>query len=251
MVLSTDKMKLKVVGNGGAVNYQLPHNSILLDDHFLVDCPHDIIHSLQTLEIDTSAIDSIYISHFHGDHTFGFPFLVLDKWIGIQKGQSATRISVYGPKNIRAYLFRLTEMAFSKNHPCYAWLEENSDYLEVNEGTEIIYREFTICVFKMEHIKNTFGFTIFDKLGVPRFSYMTDTKWCPRIASELRKRPRVILIDMNGGSSGIHMSYEEVVQNCIKITKRDTQYLGTHLAKAMRSTHEMINIVSQGDELVL
>ncbi len=32
-------LKLKIIGNGGAVNYRLPHNSALQNNHFLVDFP--------------------------------------------------------------------------------------------------------------------------------------------------------------------------------------------------------------------
>src|SRR5436309_1631258 len=111
-------LKLKIIGNGGAVNYRLPHNSALLNGHLLVDCPPDIVHSLQTLDIPSSQIDMLYISHFHGDHTFGFPFFVLDKWIGSHNSEKPSRLVVYGPENVQDYLFKLIEMAWGLNHPC-------------------------------------------------------------------------------------------------------------------------------------
>ena len=241
-------LKLKIIGNGGAVNHLLPHNCALLNSHFLVDCPPDIIHSLQTLDIHCSDIDMLYISHFHGDHTFGFPFFVLHKWIGRHASEGPAKLAVYGPKGIRNYLLKLTEMAWGKEHPCYHWVETITEFEEVRQGMEIDYRTFKMSLFRMEHIRNTFGFTLTDPEGIPRFSYMSDTRWCRGVANELRKKPWTVLIDINGGPSGMHLSYEEVIEHGLKITEQATRYLGTHIGQAWTSSHARIQVVNQGDE---
>ncbi len=190
----------------------------------------------------------LYISHFQGDHTFGFPFFVLDKWIGSHSSEKPSRFAAYGPETVRDYLLKLTEMAWSQNHPSYHWLKTSSEFHEVRNGMEFDYDEYKMSIFPMEHVKDTFGFTLSNSAGIPRFSYMVDTRWRLDIATELGNKPGTVLIDINGGGSGMHLSYEEVIEHCITITKEKTRYLGTHIGQPMTSDHEMIQVVSQGEE---
>jgi len=48
------------------------------------------------------------------DHTFGFPFL---SWTSDSKGDKPTKLTVFGPKKVQEYLFKLTEMAWARNTP--------------------------------------------------------------------------------------------------------------------------------------
>ncbi len=71
-------MIIKILGNGGALNDGLPYNSYTIDEKILIETPPDIMVSLHRENIDIYSLEAIYISHLHGDHTFGFPFLALD-----------------------------------------------------------------------------------------------------------------------------------------------------------------------------
>src|SRR5581483_5721606 len=65
----------------GTGNYLAPGrywNSFVLDGNVLVEpCPTALPH-LRKVGIPATEIDVIVISHFHADHTFGWPFLLLE-----------------------------------------------------------------------------------------------------------------------------------------------------------------------------
>jgi len=44
----------------------------------LLDCGATSLTALRQQEIDTNAVDTVIVSHLHGDHFGGLPFLVLD-----------------------------------------------------------------------------------------------------------------------------------------------------------------------------
>jgi len=69
-------MKVKILGIGGFGNTGLPFNSFLIDGHILVDTPPDILQSLKREGVGIEDIDSVVITHYHGDHFFGLPFLL-------------------------------------------------------------------------------------------------------------------------------------------------------------------------------
>src|SRR6185369_48202 len=45
---------------------------------FLVDCGPTVLYALKKQGIDTARIDFVIVSHLHGDHFGGIPFLLLE-----------------------------------------------------------------------------------------------------------------------------------------------------------------------------
>jgi len=74
VVLESDSMKIKILGNGGAINDGLPYNAFMVNRTLLCEVPPDIMLSIHKNCIDISLINTIYMPHLHGDHTFGLPF---------------------------------------------------------------------------------------------------------------------------------------------------------------------------------
>ena len=70
-------MIIKILGNGGAINDGLAYNAFAINGTLLCETPPDIMLSINKNSIDLASIDRIYISHLHGDHIFGLPFLIL------------------------------------------------------------------------------------------------------------------------------------------------------------------------------
>jgi ribonuclease BN (tRNA processing enzyme) len=67
--------------------------------HILLDCGATILLGLERLAIDPDTIDAVLISHFHGDHFGGLPFVVLDR-VASRDGAPASRprpLTIAGP----------------------------------------------------------------------------------------------------------------------------------------------------------
>jgi ribonuclease BN (tRNA processing enzyme) len=84
-------MRIQVLGNGGAINEGLPYSSFVVDGILLCETPPDIMLSLHKHAIEISSIKTVYISHLHGDHTFGLPFLHTCKMAGYRLTPSSGR----------------------------------------------------------------------------------------------------------------------------------------------------------------
>ena len=76
--LQPSMVEVDLLGSGNAF---LPsgrlHSFLLIDKHMIVDCPPTALASLRKAGISPADIDTILITHVHGDHVFGFPFLSL------------------------------------------------------------------------------------------------------------------------------------------------------------------------------
>ena len=94
------------LGSGGRFNtcFHVTGNSV----NFLIDCGASSLPALKRLGIARDAIDLVLITHFHGDHFAGLPFLLLDA----QFTRRSRPLVIAGPPGIEAKLANLMEALF-------------------------------------------------------------------------------------------------------------------------------------------
>ena len=94
---------------------------------------------------DTSDIRHILITHWHGDHTFGMPFILLDrKYISDPNGDSD--LTVYLRPGGEEFFSLLCDMAFpgSLEDSLKNSVDWNTDESGHLEGTGWVYERFPV-----------------------------------------------------------------------------------------------------------
>jgi ribonuclease BN (tRNA processing enzyme) len=76
--------------------------------NFLIDCGATSLPALKRLDISRDEIDLILITHFHGDHFGGLPFLLLEA----QFTRRSRPLVIAGPQGIETRLTQLMEALF-------------------------------------------------------------------------------------------------------------------------------------------
>lgn len=82
-------MKLTFLGTGEACDPNRLNTSLLLEtgsDYHLLDCGFTVPHAFFDHCHDPEKLKTLWISHFHGDHFFGVPLLLLRLWEMGRKG---------------------------------------------------------------------------------------------------------------------------------------------------------------------
>ena len=79
--------------------------------NFLIDCGASSLPALKRLDIVRDDIDLILITHFHGDHFAGLPFLLLDA----QFTRRTRPLVIAGPQGIEARLAQVMEALFENS----------------------------------------------------------------------------------------------------------------------------------------
>src|SRR5712675_2787211 len=94
------------LGSGGRFNtcFQVTGRSA----NFLIDCGASSLPALKRLDVVRDDIDLILITHFHGDHFGGLPFLLLDA----QFTRRTRPLVIAGPIGIETRLLLLMETLF-------------------------------------------------------------------------------------------------------------------------------------------
>lgn len=243
-------MKIKILGNGGAINDGLPYNAFVLNDTLLCETPPDIMLSINKNFIELSSINTIYISHLHGDHIFGLPFLILSAFFLHTANNKRLSFKIVGPEGLNMMAENLVVSAFSSKHPCFKWMKEFCNFLEVDETSRPdLINGFQTFIFKLDHLIDTYGFSLARRDNSIDFAYIADTIWCESVHAVLSQKPRIVLIDLNGKDDDpvpIHLSIEDLRQNAIPITGEKTQYYGTHLKEEFKSTISCVKCAKPG-----
>src|SRR5215208_6177821 len=71
-------LDLLFIGAGNAFADARCWSGFLLNGRYLFDAPPSALYALKRGNADLDALDVILVSHFHGDHFFGLPFLLLE-----------------------------------------------------------------------------------------------------------------------------------------------------------------------------
>jgi ribonuclease BN (tRNA processing enzyme) len=97
------------LGSGGRFNtcFHVTGSSV----NFLIDCGASSLPALKRLAIARDDIDLILITHFHGDHFAGLPFLLLDA----QFTRRTRPLVIAGPEGIATRLAQLMEALFQNS----------------------------------------------------------------------------------------------------------------------------------------
>jgi ribonuclease BN (tRNA processing enzyme) len=108
-------MQLRFVGCGDALGSGGRYNTCFHvtgeSVNFLIDCGASSLPALKRLGINRDDIDLILITHFHGDHFGGLPFLLLDA----QFTRRTRPLVIAGPQGIEMRLAQLMEALFENS----------------------------------------------------------------------------------------------------------------------------------------
>ena len=108
-------MQLRFVGCGDAFGSGGRNNTCfqVIGErvNFLIDCGASSLPVLKRLDIAREPIDLVLITHFHGDHFAGLPFLLLDA----QFSRRSRPLVVAGPQGIEMRLAQVMEALFENS----------------------------------------------------------------------------------------------------------------------------------------
>ena len=167
-------LDIAFLGTGNALAQSRCWSGFLLNRRYLFDTPPTALLSLNRLSADLAAIDTIFISHFHGDHFFGLPFLFLDFAHRTQRRDDLTLI---GPPGLEERVERLMEIGYPRTFGHQAGYSRR--YVEVGDGAEGELNELSFRAVGVEHGEGAMpclGFRV--AVGGRTLSYTGDTAWC-------------------------------------------------------------------------
>ena len=136
---------------------------------FLVDCGPGVVRRAAAAlaegfpELKANALDIVFITHLHSDHTVGYPDLIFSPWV---LGRKAP-LEAYGPRGLKAMTAHIEKAWTEDIRVRREGLEQaNATGYKVNVheiGPGVVYRDgnVTVTAFRVKHgiWKEAYGYT--------------------------------------------------------------------------------------------
>jgi ribonuclease BN (tRNA processing enzyme) len=231
-------VKVTILGCGDAFGAGgRMHSSYLVETPertFLVDCGPTILQALKRLRLDPGRIDFILLSHLHGDHFGGLPFLYMEYRYEAPRSRP---LAVYGPSGTAERTQRLFEALYEKTA-----LEPMSfplEYEELTGGTEKTVGDVRIRPFAVPHVSelSCLGYRL--EADGRAIVYSGDSAWSDEFITQARGAD-LFLCECSTFEPNvpIHISYREISARAAEIDCR--RLVLTHLgAEPLRRQREI------------
>ncbi len=148
----------------------------------LVDCGATSLVALKAQGLDPNAVGAVAVTHLHGDHFGGLPFLILDG----QFTQRSAPLLVAGPPGIRARLTEAMENLFPGSSRARRRFPVEVTEL-ATDGTPTALGAATVRGWEVDHACGAPPLALRIELGGVTFAYSGDTQWTPALAEAARE----------------------------------------------------------------
>lgn len=221
-------MKIQFLGTGTALSQSRGWSSFVINDAILVDPPPDVTHSLRKVKIDPLSIKTILVTHFHADHFFGIPFLLLELFSLRQ--QSPERVKLLAPSMAEQKISALMTLAYEnvvRENPA---IFDMLDIQHFQDRIKIKTNGLSIVPFLVQH-NNLEAYALKINDGFKILSFTGDTGMCPQL-EELVRNADLLITEMSNieSSSPDHLNYNDVI--CLKKLmekQKDKIVIATHI----------------------
>ena len=169
-------MQLRFVGCGDALGSGGRFNTCFHITgervNFLIDCGASSLPALKWLGIARDDIDLILITHFHGDHFGGLPFLLLDA----QFTRRTRPLVIAGPEGIETKLANLMEALFEHSSKTKQRFDLSVVALEPEQSRT--FGEVRVTPYPVVHGESGGPFLAYRVEAEGRvIAYSADTEW--------------------------------------------------------------------------
>ncbi len=171
-------------------------SSFLANGRYLFDAPPTLLPHLKRLQVPPTNIEVVFLSHFHGDHFMGMPFLFLEY---VYLTERRDDLFIVGPPGVEA---KIEEFAAQCYHDVTREAGYRRRYLEAQPGADQFVNEIAFRAFPMNHVPGKlecFGYRV--PVGDKTVAYTGDTMFCEEIF-ELAEGADVLVLDCTYAEGG-------------------------------------------------
>ena len=195
---------------------------------FLVDAGPSVLSALKSVGRSTEPIDGVLLSHLHGDHFGGVPFLLLE----YTYERPRTRpLVVVGPPGTEERVFELYRALYADagREP----LRFPVEFVELSDHDAHEIGDLRVESFAVPHVRTGLALGLRLSAASRVLVYSGDTSWTATLLEESRGAD-LFLCECSTFATQVpgHVRYSEIEENRRRLECR--QLLLTHLGREMR-----------------
>lgn len=230
-------LKVVILGSGNAFahgnQYQSAHYIEFNEkDKLLLDCGPAILQAVQAAEINIDDLQYLFITHLHGDHLAGIPFLLLHYKYILQRFDNP--LQIIGPIGLTKQL----DFLLKGNYPNLLDTGQLFEIREINIGEELtVLDSITVKSYEAFHIPNAMGYTI--SKGELKVIYSGDNELKPEQLEHF-DNGTVLIHEMNtmNSTAGGHTSWTLMSDHIDAILQKVGKVIAVHTSLDVRNEPE-------------
>ncbi len=169
-------MKLQLLGTGDAFGSGGRFNTCFLvtapATRFLIDFGATAIAALERHGVDPNSIDTVFISHLHGDHFGGLPFLLLHAHFVARR---IAPLTLVGPPGFEARLAQAMEVFFPGSSRNEYHFER--PIRELQPGTRAVVGDVAVTAHEVKHPSGAPSLALRFEIENRVLAFSGDTEW--------------------------------------------------------------------------
>jgi len=213
-------LDLLFLGSGNAFGAEgRAFSSFLLNGRYLFDCGPTVLQQLSKAGVPSRDIEAVFISHFHADHFFGLPFLMLDA----KYGGRTEDLTIVGPPGIETSTRRLLELGYPNvaNSPGYT-----RRFIEADDGCNDEASGLSFTSSRVKHVDEFDCFAYRVEADGRSLVYSGDTTLCEGLL-RLVQGADVVVTECSCNGVPVHLGPRDVEE--VARQAPGAQIIVTHL----------------------
>lgn len=211
----------------------------------LLDCGASTLIALKREKLSADDVDIILITHLHGDHFGGLPFLMCEL---LAMGQRRKRLTIIGPPDLK----ERSEEALNCFYPGFD-ITKNSliTFATYRKGEKFELDSLVMTPYKAIHSPETHPHILRIEMDNTILTYSGDTEWTDNLIEASADADLFICEASSFGKKlKNHLSVREIVENRSRITAK--RIVLTHLGEeGLRHLDEIPFSVARDGEVLL
>ncbi len=174
------------IGSGDAFGAGGRFQTCILVDapgtRFVIDFGASSLVALNKMGIEHNSIDAVVLTHIHGDHCGGLPFMLMDAMLGAKR---QTPLTIVGPREMEKKLSLVNEALMPGMHVMVPKFK--LAYREIDVMTPTQVGDLTITSYPANHTGETNPTSVRIEVAGKVVSYTGDsawTKYMPKVAED-------------------------------------------------------------------
>lgn len=210
----------------------------------LLDCGASSLIALKRLGMAPNEVAAVVLSHLHGDHFGGLPFLVLDG----QFTQRTSPLVVAGPPGVRERVERAMEVLFPGSSRVARRFAV--EYVELAERAPATVAGAGVTAFAVEHASGAPAYALRVEYGGRTVAYSGDTEWTDSLVAAARGADCFVCEAYTFDRKvHFHLDYATVRAEAARLGAR--RIVLTHMGPSMLERRAETDVECASDGLVL